>query len=131
MTHNTISIHSNQREQFIDITAAVESALGANDGDGVVTVFVAHTSAGVTINENADTDVQRDMLAWFTRVVPADPTFRHAEGNSDAHIKATLVGSSVQVPFHGGRLMLGRWQAIYFCEFDGPRDREVTITVSR
>lgn len=129
MTHNTISIRTTRREEMIDITDTVESALG--DGDGVVTVFVPHTSAGVTINENADADVQADMLAWFTRAVPLDPRFRHAEGNSDAHIKATLVGSSVQVPFIGGGLLLGRWQAIYFCEFDGPRSRDVIVSTTR
>ena len=114
---------------MVNITAHVQELLRGQP-DGVVTVFVQHTSAGVTINENADPDVQSDMLAWLTKLVPNDPSFEHAEGNSAAHIKATLVGSSAQVPFVGGRLLLGVWQGIYLCEFDGPRERRVIVSLT-
>jgi secondary thiamine-phosphate synthase enzyme len=122
----TLDVQSHVREEMLDITRQVE-ALVRNADSGIVTVFVPHTSAGVTINENADVDVQRDMLAWLAKLVPNDASFRHAEGNSDSHIKATLVGASAQVPLVDGRLLLGRWQAIYFCEFDGPRRRAVDV----
>jgi secondary thiamine-phosphate synthase enzyme len=123
------TITTTTREQLFDITASVAD-LVANKGDGIATVFVPHTTAAVTINENADADVQADILAWLGRAVPLDPTFRHAEGNSDAHIKAMLVGATVQVPVYAGRLDLGTWQAIYFCEFDGPRQRQVVVTLT-
>ena len=109
-----------------DVRAVVNEA-GVRDG--VVTLFVPHTSAAVTINENADPDVQSDMLGWLAKLIPASPGFRHAEGNSDAHLKASLVGSSVQVPLVQGALRLGRWQGIYFCEFDGPRARQIEVIV--
>jgi len=95
--------------------------------DGILTVFVPHTTAGVTINENADPDVARDMTWFMEQLVPNVAGFRHAEGNSDAHIKASLFGSSVQVIVRGGILWLGTWQGIYFCEFDGPRSRTVQL----
>ena len=95
--------------------------------DGILTVFVPHTTAGVTINENADPDVASDMTWFFDELVPNSPRFRHAEGNSDAHVKATLTGSSVQAIVRDGRLWLGTWQGIYFCEFDGPRSRTVRV----
>ncbi len=129
MQYWTLTVHSHAREEMLDITPQVE-ALVRDAGSGVATVFVPHTSAGVTINENADMDVQRDLLGWLANVVPADASFRHAEGNSDAHIKTTLVGTSAQVPLVDGRLLLGRWQAIYFCEFDGPRRRQVHVALS-
>lgn len=128
MEHWTLDVRSHAREEMLDITPQVE-ALVRDSGSGIVTVFVPHTSAGVTINENADVDVQRDMLAWLAKLVPNDAPFRHAEGNSDAHIKATLVGTSAQIPLVEGRLLLGQWQAIYCCEFDGPRRRAVEITL--
>jgi len=109
----------------LDVQAAVEK-LGIEKG--VVTVFVPHTTAGITINENADPSVQADILTILNRLVPLrDPEYRHGEGNSAAHVKASLVGSSVRVPVEGGRLCLGTWQGIYFCEFDGPRDRRVWV----
>ncbi|MDK9716796.1 MAG: secondary thiamine-phosphate synthase enzyme YjbQ [Trichlorobacter sp.] len=95
--------------------------------DGILTVCVPHTTAGVTINENADPDVARDMTWFMEQLVPNVAGFRHAEGNSDAHIKASLFGSSVQVIVRGGILWLGTWQGIYFCEFDGPRSRTVQL----
>ncbi len=97
---------------------------------GRVTVFVPHTTAGITINENADPDVTRDMLEQLDRMVPWDqPFYRHAEGNSAAHVKASMMGSSVTVLIESGRLVLGTWQGIWFCEFDGPRTRGVIVDV--
>ncbi|MBP7199616.1 MAG: secondary thiamine-phosphate synthase enzyme YjbQ [Mesotoga sp.] len=96
---------------------------------GVVNVFVPHTTAGATVNENSDPNVVEDMINWLGRLVPVSEEFRHFEGNSDAHIKATLVGSSVNIPFSDSELNLGVWQAVYFCEFDGPRKRNVVISV--
>ena len=131
MWRTTIEIATGEREQMIDVTRTVAAAIASSGlQDGIVTLFVPHTTAGVTIYENADPDVLADLLGWLRRHVPADPAFRHAEGNSDAHIKATLVGSSVQVPLGGGRLRLGRWQGIYLCEFDGPRRRQLEVVVS-
>ena len=115
---------------MVEITTHVAKLVAvAGLTESLVTVFVPHTTAGVTINENADAAVQSDMLAWLRHLVPAAAGFRHAEGNSDAHIKATLVGSSAQVPVAAGRMLLGRWQGIYFAEFDGPRRRTVEVIV--
>jgi secondary thiamine-phosphate synthase enzyme len=97
--------------------------------DGLVCVFVPHTTAGVTINENADPDVVYDVLAALTRAVPADAGYRHVEGNSDSHTKSSMVGPSVTVIVEKGRLQLGTWQAIYFAEFDGPRSRQCWVKV--
>lgn len=117
-----------RRTQFVSITAQLEEVIGRNGWhDGVVTIFVPHTTAGVTINENADPDVARDM-EWFSdELVPQNRNFRHAEGNSDAHLKASLYGSSVQLILRNGKPWLGTWQGIYFCEFDGPRRRKVYL----
>jgi secondary thiamine-phosphate synthase enzyme len=116
---------------MVDVTAQVRTALrAAGARDGVVVVFVPHTTAGVTIQENADPDVQRDLLLSLENAVPARPargTYHHAEGNSDAHVKATLVGSSATVIVERGDLVLGTWQGIYLCEFDGPRTRTVEL----
>jgi secondary thiamine-phosphate synthase enzyme len=129
MRHWSLAVRTHARDEMLDITARIQGLL-SGEPDGTVTVFVTHTSAGVTINENADPDVQTDMLSWLAKLVPNDPSFEHAEGNSDAHLKATLVGSSVQVPFVGGRMLLGRWQGIYVCEFDGPRERDLVVTLT-
>jgi secondary thiamine-phosphate synthase enzyme len=130
MRHVVIPLRTTQREEMVDITALVAEAVNESGvRDGVVTVFVPHTTAAVTINENADPDVQHDMLAWLSALVPAHPSFRHAEGNSDGHIKASLVGSSVQILLAGGGLRLGTWQGIYFCEFDGPRQRTFEVGI--
>lgn len=129
MTSTTeLRVATKRRTQFVSITNLIIQALAENDWqDGVLTLFVPHTTAGVTINENADPDVARDM-EWFSdELVPQSPRFRHAEGNSDAHLKASFYGSSVQVIVRGGRLWLGTWQGIYFCEFDGPRQRAVYL----
>lgn len=124
-----ISIRTSTHTQFLDITAQVREAvtsLGLKDG--AVTVFVPHTTAGVTINENADPDVVSDMTAALERMVPWEAGYAHGEGNAAAHVKASLMGSSVRVIVEGGALRLGTWQGIYFCEFDGPRQREVWIS---
>jgi secondary thiamine-phosphate synthase enzyme len=131
MLTKEIAIRSRGRDEMIDITGQVANAV-ADEGvrDGVVTVFVPHTTAGVTINENADPDVVHDMLAALDVAVPHRQSFyRHAEDNSAAHVKSSLVGCSLQVLVEQGSLVLGTWQAIYFCEFDGPRDRRVIIAL--
>jgi secondary thiamine-phosphate synthase enzyme len=131
MHRETLEVRTPAREALVDVTAQVARVVeAARVQDGVVTLFVPHTTAAVTINENADPAVQADLLAWLARLVPASPSFAHAEGNSDAHIKASLVGPSVQVPVAGGRLLLGTWQGVYFCEFDGPRVRWLEVVVT-
>ena len=123
-----VSIKTRGRTEFVDITEEAQSAVSALGlKDGVVTVFVPHTTAGITINENADPDVVADMSAALERMVPWEAGYRHSEGNAAAHVKASLMGSSVRVLVKGGRLQLGTWQAIYFCEFDGPRSRIVWV----
>lgn len=122
------SIATRQRTELQPITAQLAALARQREWrDGLLTVFVPHTTAGVTINENADPDVARDMTCFFDELVPQSPRFRHAEGNSDAHIKATLTGASLQVVLRNGNLWLGTWQGIYFCEFDGPRNRSVRV----
>ena len=126
----TLEIRSERREEMIDITGQVQ-ALVPTDGEGFCLLFTQHTTCGLTVNENADPDVQSDMLGFLQRLIPQyEPNFRHFEHNSDAHIKSSLVGSSVTVPFAGGKLLLGRWQGIYLCEFDGPRERKVLLSIS-
>ena len=125
----SLKVKSNVREEMIDITADVEKLVPKN-GDGICVLFTQHTTCGLTINENADPDVQSDMLGFLQRLIPQyEPNFKHFEHNSDAHIKSTLVGSSVTVPFEKGKLLLGRWQGIYLCEFDGPRERKVIVKI--
>lgn len=128
----TISVTSSNREEMLDITSEAERVLReAGAAEGICVLFTQHTTCGLTINENADPDVQRDMLGFLTRLIPQyEPNFRHFEHNSDAHIKSSLVGSSVTVPFSDGGLMLGRWQGIYLCEFDGPRTRRVIMKIT-
>ncbi|HNR79497.1 MAG TPA: secondary thiamine-phosphate synthase enzyme YjbQ [Mesotoga infera] len=124
------TIKSSKRIEFIDITDLVfQSLRESRVSHGVVNVFVPHTTAGVTINENSDPSVVEDIISWLARLVPTSEEFKHLEGNSDAHIKATLVGSSVNIPFSDSELNLGVWQAVYFCEFDGPRKRNVVVSV--
>jgi secondary thiamine-phosphate synthase enzyme len=125
-----LTIRTDRREQLIDITADVARVVAdTGSGEGVVHVFCTHTTAGITINENADPDVRADLLDGLRRLAPRDAGWLHGEGNSDAHLKSALVGVSVTVPFSGGRLELGTWQAVYFCEFDGPRTRNVLVSV--
>jgi secondary thiamine-phosphate synthase enzyme len=126
----SISIRSSSREEMVEITSEISELLP--DGAGVCVLFVQHTTCGLTVNENADPDVQSDMLGFLRRLIPQyEPNFKHFEHNSDSHIKASLMGSSVTVPFENGKLCLGRWQGIYLCEFDGPRERKVAVSVAR
>lgn len=125
-----LPVSTTQQCQFLDITAVVQEFVSeAKVGDGLVVIFVPHTTAGITINEHADPDVPNDILAHLEKMVPDKGPYRHAEGNSPAHIKAALTGSSVTVVISGGRLQLGVWQGIYFCEFDGPRNRKIWIKI--
>ena len=126
-----IKVRSSQREELVEFTDEVRRRLGASGArEGLCLLYVRHTTAGLTVNENADPEVPRDMLHCLRTLVPQHGLgFRHGEQNSDAHIKATLVGSSVTVPFHDGELLLGRWQGIFLCEFDGPRERRVIMTL--
>ena len=125
-----ISLETHSRVEMIDITAAVQKAAGEEKiEEGVCLVYTPHTTAAVTINENADPDVPRDILAALDRAVPFSANYRHAEGNSAAHVKSSLVGASEMVIIENGRLVLGTWQSIFFCEFDGPRSRKVLISI--
>lgn len=126
-----LKVRSHQREELVEITDRVKQALeDSGEQEGVVVLYVQHTTAGLTVNENADPDVPRDMLHLLRTVIPQHGMgFRHGEENSDAHIKATLVGSSVTIPFHEGKLLLGRWQGVFLCEFDGGRERQVIMIV--
>jgi secondary thiamine-phosphate synthase enzyme len=123
----TFEVQTQRRVSFVDVTRDV-AGLVRDAGDGAAMVFVPHTTAGVTINEDADPSVRADIEMALERLVPHDLPFAHLEGNSDAHVKASLLGSSVLVPVSGGALQLGTWQGIYFAEFDGPRRRRVLVT---
>ncbi len=130
MFRKEIEIRSESRSQMLDITPQVEGVLReAGVEEGTCLVYVPHTTAGVTINENADPTVREDILEKLEELVPRGRGYRHLEGNADSHIKATLVGSSVTIPVSGGRLLLGTWQGIFFCEFDGPRRRRAIVQV--
>src|SRR5512132_4062835 len=127
----SLKVRSHQREELVEFTNEVQKKLTESGAkEGVVTLYVQHTTAGLTVNENADPDVQRDMLHALRTLIPQHGMgFRHGDENSDAHIKATLVGSSVTVPFKDGKLLLGRWQGVFLCEFDGGRERQVIMMV--
>jgi secondary thiamine-phosphate synthase enzyme len=125
-----ITVTSSARNELIDITDRVRDVVRRSGvTDGLCFVYVPHTTAAVTINENADPDVRKDILDTLSRVFPNDPSHRHTEGNSDAHIKSSLVGASEIVAIDQGRLVLGTWQSIFFCEFDGPRTRRVFVKI--
>jgi secondary thiamine-phosphate synthase enzyme len=126
-----INVRSQSREQFVDITAQVRAMLTESGAqEGLVVLFSQHTTAGLTVNENSDPDVPRDILHALRTLIPQyGMDFHHYEHNSDAHLKTSLVGPSLTVPFHGGKLCLGRWQAIFLCEFDGPRERQVVMMI--
>ena len=126
----TIELRTSQRVEMVDITAQVAEAI-RKEGvqEGLAVVFVPHTTAGVTINENADPDVARDIRNHLNHLVPAGAGYAHVEGNSDAHIKSSLLGPSLVLIVSGGRPVLGTWQAVYFCEGDGPRRRKVHVAV--
>ena len=124
----TYSVRTSEREEMIDITHIVESFVRENSiKEGIIKIFVPHTTAAVTINEKADPDVPRDILFALKKLVPLNMGFRHFEGNSDAHTKSSLVGCSEDIIVENGKLMLGTWQAVFFCEFDGPRSRKVIL----
>jgi secondary thiamine-phosphate synthase enzyme len=124
----TLEIRTHQRNEFVEITPQVARFVEeTNLRSGLVVVYVPHTTAGCTINENADPDVVRDMLLELEKIVPYQSDYRHAEGNSDSHIKASMMGASQTILVEQGRLVLGQWQGIYFCEFDGPRRRTVHL----
>jgi secondary thiamine-phosphate synthase enzyme len=128
--HETIVVETKKREETIDITSRVKAAVTrAKINDGIVAITVAHTTAAVFVNENADSDVQGDILTALERTVPRDAKYQHAEGNGPAHIKAVLVGNSVTLAIRDGSIALGTWQGVYFAELDGPRERSATITV--
>ncbi len=125
-----ISLKSRSRNEFINITQEVQNVVNKSGiKDGVCHIFVPHTTAGITINEAADPDVVEDIQRQLDKIAPADGNYRHAEGNSDAHIKASITGSSQAVFIENGRLRLGTWQGIFFCEFDGPRNRKVWVKI--
>ncbi|MBN1474996.1 MAG: YjbQ family protein [Syntrophaceae bacterium] len=125
-----IKVQTTSKSEIIDITSLVQNHIKKEKiSKGICVVFVPHTTAGVTINENADPDVTRDILASLERAVPFNANYRHAEGNSAAHVKASLVGSSQLILIENGRLLLGTWQSIFFCEFDGPRARKMLVSV--
>jgi secondary thiamine-phosphate synthase enzyme len=127
----TFEISTRAREELVDITPLVAGVVAGLDvSEGVATAYVPHTTAGVMINENADSDVKRDILARLAGLVPEDGRYAHAEGNSDAHIKTALVGSSVSIPFSKKQLLLGTWQGIFFAEFDGPRKRKFVVATT-
>jgi len=124
------SIRTHEREQLVEITGHVAEAVADSAvTEGVAVVYCAHTTAGVTVNENADPDVSRDLIETLRRIVPRDAGYHHREGNADSHVKASMMGSSVSVPVTGGRLALGTWQGVFFCEFDGPRSRHFAVRV--
>ena len=129
--HQLLLINSSQREEFIDITPQVEEVIGRSGMlSGLCNLYCRHTTAGLTVNENYDPDVKRDMLLALRTAVPDTLDYRHSEGNSPAHVKASLMGCNLSLPFRQGQLYLGRWQGVLFAEFDGPRSaREVLVSL--
>lgn len=126
-----LNINTSRKEEFINITRKIQDVVEESGiSDGVVTVFIPHTTAAVTINENADPDVVTDMLYALKRAVP-DEGFRHYEGNSTAHVKSSMMGFSETIIVSSGKLVLGTWQGIYFCEFDGARNRKAYINIAK
>lgn len=124
----TLSLKTSRREEFLAITGTLQELVTRNGWrDGVLYLHCPHTTAGLTINENADPDVVRDMLAALSRLVPEKGDYRHAEGNSDAHVKASLMGPGLSLLVSDGRIRLGTWQGVFFCEFDGPRSRQLFV----
>src|SRR5262249_5797533 len=125
----TFEVQTRQRDEFVDITDRVQAVLSDDGiGDGLCVVYCPHTTAAICINENADPDVPHDLLSWLKRAIPQrQAEFRHGEGNSDSHLKSILVGASATLIVQNGQLVLGRWQGVFFCEFDGPRTRQVHV----
>jgi secondary thiamine-phosphate synthase enzyme len=126
----SLRVETSQREQMIDVTAAVREAVReAGVADGICVVYSPHTTCGVTVNEGWDPDVQSDALGVARELIPRQGPYAHSEGNSDAHVKTMFTGASETLLVAGGELKLGRWQAVFLCEFDGPRDRELWVSV--
>jgi len=126
-----LTVKSRSRNELIDITSQVQELVQSSPvRSGLCHLFVLHTTAGITVNEGADPAVQRDIIEFMNRLVPAAPWFSHAEGNSDAHVKSSLVGTYQCVFVEEGRLLLGTWQSIYLCEFDGPRPRKIAVRLT-
>lgn len=128
---DTFTVTTRQRNEMVEITDEVRGAVRATGvREGICVVYCPHTTGAITVNENADPDVVHDLMLWYNRVVPKEQAgFRHGEGNSDSHIKSTLVGPSATLLVADGQLVLGRWQGVFFCEFDGPRSRTVHVQV--
>lgn len=125
-----INVKSRTRIEFIDITEKIQEIINETGvKEGICYIYIPHTTAGVTINEGADPSVQRDITTALNRLIPLEGDYHHREGNADAHIKSTLIGVSQIIFIESGRLSLGTWQAVYFCEFDGPRHRRVQIKI--
>jgi secondary thiamine-phosphate synthase enzyme len=126
----TLSVKTDRRTQLVDVTSQVQKAVAASGVEnGICHLYVPHTTAAITINEHADPDVARDVEGALDRLIPKTGPYRHSEGNSDSHVKAVLVGASQSIFVRGGKLALGRWQGIFFCEFDGPRERGLDVKV--
>jgi len=125
-----LTLQTDKRRDFVDVTERVQSLVRASGiGEGMCVIYSPHTTAAVTVNENADPDVVADLLAAYADLIGNERRFKHAEGNSGAHALTSLVGPSVTLPVDGGRLVLGRWQAVFLCEFDGPRQRTLQVQV--
>ena len=130
MSYHELNVRTKSRTDLLDITGQLARLLQASKvTDGLMVIFVPHTTAAVTINENADPSVQHDILTELNRLIPLKGSYQHTEGNSDAHIKSTLLGPSQTIFIQEGRLALGTWQGVYFCEFDGPRSRKVWVKI--
>jgi secondary thiamine-phosphate synthase enzyme len=126
----TLIVKTDRRTQLVDVTAQVQKAVAASGvGTGICYLYVPHTTAAITINECADPDVARDVEGALDRLIPATGPYRHSEGNSDSHVKAVMVGASQCIHVQGCKLVLGRWQGVFFCEFDGPRERHLHVKV--
>ncbi|MDD2352579.1 MAG: secondary thiamine-phosphate synthase enzyme YjbQ [Candidatus Caldatribacteriota bacterium] len=126
----TFSVSTNNRTEMVDITSNVQEIIQeSKQQEGLCIIFIPHTTAAVTINENADPSVHKDILTELNKIVPFDDNYSHTEGNSSAHIKSSMIGSSINVIIEDGKLKLGTWQGIYFCEFDGPRTRKVWVKI--
>ena len=126
----TLSVKTERRTQLVEVTAQVQKAVGSSGAaNGVCYLYVPHTTAAITINECADPNVARDVEGALDGLIPVKGPYRHSEGNSDSHVKAVLVGASQIVHVEGGKLVLGRWQGVFFCEFDGPRERRLQVKV--
>lgn len=125
-----IRVRSSKHFEFIDITREIQNVVHENKvKEGICYLYVPHTTAAITINENADPAVKSDIISTFAKLIPWDGVYTHLEGNSAAHILSTIVGTSVVIPISGNELALGRWQGIYFCEFDGPRTRRLIVSI--